>query len=88
MKAIIDGNNVVLAVGEDIEAVPEGYRQGNTVFAQWCAPVLIDVPEGTRPYLDKYVDGTVVENRNYIVQVQRQAIDDYTMSLIEGGIIL
>lgn len=87
MKALIDCNGVVIAVGNIVED-PEGYRMGGTVYGPWLHLTLANVPEGTRPQLDKLVDSKIVANVDYVQQVQQQAIDDYTMSLIEGGIIL
>ena len=91
MKLIVDRNNVILGIHEQATQEPYGIdtNDGNVYLAKGLSIVDVDsVPEGFTSGSHKYINGEYVVNEELIQQKVQEAIDDYTLELLAGGLIV
>ena len=90
MYILIDSNNVVLTKSKTFTEVENGYQLDVIYPKAFGTVVEISDSLTVIPQRNKYENGKVVDNVDYIQSIEEQiqvAIDEYTEELIVGGIL-
>jgi len=93
-KLILDKNSVIIYIGDQANIVPNGIDVGGLIYGQKNLTIVevesIPVEITLIPYKYIYSDGNYIINQQYELSVEnriKQAIDSYTLELIEGGLL-
>ncbi len=80
--------DVIIAVADDYEIVENGTKIAGTIYPFGTIETIAD--QEIIPVKHKLVNGEVVINQDYVNSIEaqiQQAIDEYTLQLLEGGVI-
>jgi hypothetical protein len=80
--------DIIIAIANDYEVVENGTKIAGTIYPFGTIVTIAD--QEIVPVKHKLVDGEVVINQDYVNSVDaqiQQAIDAYTLELLEGGVI-
>jgi len=89
-KVLVKPNGIVVAVATTVEQVPNGLLVDNDVIYADPNLTVVETDEEVLPFKNTLIDGVVGINPQYLVSeeyIRQQAIDEYTLELLEGGII-
>ncbi len=92
MKVLTDKNGIILAIGTDTTPMTEEPGvvwldgAGFAIFGQILYGV-DSVPEGVAPNIYTYDGETFAPYISEIERIKQEAIDEYTLELIEGGLL-